>query len=439
MTSSNSFIQLFICICLLAGAALPGYSQEGEPKAFNDSTYSDYENLDNMGGPKSVGAQLEADNQKKEFYFRIPVRVLKPWYDMKSRVNEKTGIQFGVNYTSVFMYSTKVISDANRNNTSGGILDIQAGWNIVNRKAGKNKGTLFLKINSRHAYGNFTSPMFHGINESGYYGLPAVGFNDYTIRILELNWQQNLIDDKLTLIAGKVDPTNYFNFHGLIVPWQHYLGYGTSVSGTVNWPDMGLGILAGYKITDKFYAMAGLTDVRGDIYEDGNFLYFGDNFFKGNFFKVLEIGYTPSMAERYFKKISLTYWSSDAYTNSTGSDIARGEGVAFSSHWFFQERFIPHIRFAFSNGNGENAFYKRDIQIGHGLRLRSHDILGTSFSWARTNISDTKDQMTIEIFYRFNLTEHFEITPDYQLIINPTFNAGQSSLSYFGVRARITL
>ena len=30
--------------------------------------------------------------------------------------------------------------------------------------------------------------------------------------MLELNWQQNFIKDKLTVIVGKVDPTNYFNF-----------------------------------------------------------------------------------------------------------------------------------------------------------------------------------------------------------------------------------
>jgi hypothetical protein len=216
-----------------------------------------------MGGPKSIGAQLEVDNQEKAFYFRVPIRIMKPWYDLKAQLNKDLGIQLGINYTSVYVSSSEVIGEANRDNSSGGILDFQFGWNLLGRKSGKNKGTLFLKINSRHAYGDYTNPMFHGIFESGYYGLPAVGFNDYTIRILELNWQQSLFEDKFNFVVGKVDPTNYFNFHGIIVPWQHFLGYGASVSGTVNWPNQGLGLIASYKFSKNIYAMLGLSDVYG--------------------------------------------------------------------------------------------------------------------------------------------------------------------------------
>jgi carbohydrate-selective porin OprB len=332
-----------------------------------------------------------------------------------------------------------VIGEANRDNSSGGILDFQFGWNLLGRKSGKNKGTLFLKINSRHAYGDYTNPMFHGIFESGYYGLPAVGFNDYTIRILELNWQQSLFEDKFNFVVGKVDPTNYFNFHGIIVPWQHFLGYGASVSGTVNWPNQGLGLIASYKFSKNIYAMLGLSDVYGDLLEDGNFLDWGENFFDGKFFKAVEVGYVPSMDERYFRKISVTYWNTDAYTSASGSPIAGGNGVAVSAHWFFVETYIPFIRFGFSNGNGENAFYKKDVQIGNGFRFRSHDILGISLSWAETNIPDAKDQLTAEIFYRFNLTAHLELTPDVQYIVNPTFNPDKNSLTYFAIRGRITL
>lgn len=414
--------------------------QEPDSKIVTDSTFSNYENQDAIGGPKTIGAQIAMDDEKRASYFRIPIRVFKPYFDWKSKVKENTGIQFSLNYTSVFFKSSEVIDEeVNDKNSGSGIFDLQLGWTFLNRKKGADQGTIFVKINSRHSYSNSTPPMFHGINESGYYGLPATGFRDYTIRALELNWQQNLLDDKLTLIAGKVDPTNYFNFHGLLVPWQGFMGYGSSVSGTVNWPDMGFGILAGYKISKKMYAMGGLTDVRGDIYQDGKFLYFGENFFKGNFFKALEVGYVPSMDERYFKKISLTYWNSDAYSAVNGAEIESGEGLAFSSHWFFNDKWAPYLRFAFSNGKGENAFYKKDLQIGNGIIFRSHDLFGTAFSWAQTNIPESKDQMTLEVFYRIQLTEHLAFTPDVQWIFNPTLNPGVDNLTYIGIRGRITL
>lgn len=399
-----------------------------------------YKNHEGFGGPKTVGAQLEADNAPR-FENRIPVRVTKPWFDLKADLSKKTGIEFGINYTSIFIASSKTISDANKGIASSGILDIQAGWTFLNRKKGENTGKIFVKINSRHSYNgpNSTAPMFHGLNESGYYGLPATGYRNYSIRAIELNYQQSLFNNRFHFALGKVDVTNYFNFHGLLVPWQHFIGYGASVSGTVNWPDQGLGGVISIRPTEKIYIMAGLADIRGDVFRDGEFLNFGDQFQNGKFFKAVEVGFVPSFGERYFKKISVTYWNGDAYTNVAGSDVASGQGVAISAHWFFNDRFIPFARVGFSDGNGENVFYKNDIQIGHGLRFYNYDILGASLSWNNPNIPDVKDQITAEVFYRVNLTAHFEITPSLQFISNPTFNPGTNGLFYFGVRGRVTL
>ncbi|WP_281613032.1 carbohydrate porin [Flammeovirga sp. SubArs3] len=418
---------LFLLHCIVV------YSQEEKTEG--------YQNEDQMGGPKSIGSQLEENNNKYTFEYRYPIKVMKGWYDLKQKINDNYGIQFGVNYTSLYVHSTETITSDNNPNAASGILDIQAGWTFLNRKKGKNTGTLYFKIDSRHNYNgrDATSPMFHGIFESGYYGLPGVGYNDYTIRMRELNWQQNLFDNKLIFVVGKVDVTNYFNFHGLVVPWQHFIGYGSSVSGTVNWADPGLGGVFSYRPTESFYIMAGITDVRGELYEDGKFLDFGNYFSDGRFEYLVEVGYVPTFAERYFKKISVTAWLSDSYTTTTGSAIGQGQGIAFSSHWFFKDRFAPYVRFGFSNGVGENAFYKKDIQIGHGLRFRNYDLLGTSVSWNQPNVDGAKDQYTAEVFYRFNLTAHLEVTPSAQFVQNPTFNPEANNLFYFGIRGRITL
>ncbi len=404
-----------------------------------DSTKA-YHNNEGFGGPKTIGAQLEADN-KPRFENRIPIKHTKPWYDFKKRISDSTGLEFGINYSSVFIYSTQTISEQSINNASSGILDVQGGWTFLNRKKGKNTGKLFIKMNSRLSYNgpNSTAPMFHGLNESGYYGLPATGFRNYSFRMTELNYQQSLFDNRLHFVVGKVDPTNYFNFHGLIVPWQHFIGYGASVSGTVNWPDQGLGGIISIRPTEKLYIMAGLTDVRGDVFRNGEFLNFGDQFQNGKFWKSVEVGFVPSFGERYFKKISITYWHSDAYVNTADANIASGQGIAVSAHWFFEERYIPFARFGISNGNGENAFYKADVQLGCGYRFLNYDILGFSVSWNQPNISDVKDQITSELFYRINVTAHLEFTPSVQFIANPTFNPNQSSLFYFGMRGRITL
>ena len=174
----------------------------------------------------------------------------------------------------------------------------------------------------------------------------------------------------------------------------------------------------------------------------GEFLNFGDQFQDGNFWKAVEVGYVPSFGKRYFKKISIMYWNSDAYSSVNGSPIASGQGLAVSAHWFFAERFIPFARFGISNGNGENAFYKADVQIGHGYRFLNYDILGNSLSWNQPNIPDVKDQITTELFYRFNMTTHFELTPSMQFImrhgdtIRRAVQAGVSAYVVDGLQAQ---
>ena len=366
---------------------------------------------------------------------------MKSWYDWKDRINKKSGFQFGINYTALYLNSSKVISDENNPNTASGIIDIYVGWNFINRKADKNKGKFFIKFTGRHSYGGdeLTSPQDHGLKESGYYGLSGTGFNDFSARIFELNYQQLFANNRLGFVVGKIDLTNYFNFHGLSIPSQHFIGYGSSNTGTGNWGNPGLGGVFMVRPAKEIYVLASVVDVYGDLYQDGDFFDLGQHWENGDLMYMGEIGYFPDFKERFDKRISLMGWISDEYVSVGGDQIARGEGLAFSAHWLFRERYMPYLGIGFSNGAGENTFYKKDIQIGHGIRFKRYDILGTSFSWAETNIAESKDQMTVEVFYRYNITSHFEITADFQYIVNPTLNPTEGGFSYWGLRGRLKL
>lgn len=391
-----------------------------------------------FGGPTTIQANLKANREKKQSYFRIPIKVTKSWYDWKKEVSKKTGINFGMEYIGLFMKSSDV-KDENVNNkkTQSGVFDVNFSWNVINRDT-KNKGTIAFKMSSRHAYGDLTAPMFHGINESGYYGLSATGYNDYTFRMLELHYSQYLFNGRIGFIVGKIDPSNYYNFHGLAIPSRSFIGYGAMTSGTINMANPGMGVGIGIEITKQIYFKSSITDVYGDLYSN-DFLDFGQNFFDGNFSTMSEIGWAPTIGERYFKNFSLTYWHTPGYVSSGDSNIQQGSGIAFSSHWFFNNKYIPFLRFGISDGNGENAFYKKDFQIGNGFYFKSHDLVGIAFSWAEPNISNSKDQLTGELFYRTQITEHLAITPDLQWIHNPTLNPTLTNLYYFGLRARVTM
>ena len=152
--------------------------QEPDSKIVTDSTFSNYENQDAIGGPKTIGGQIAMDDEKRASYFRIPIRVFKPYFDWKSKVKENTGIQFSINYTSVFFKSSEVIDEeVNDKNSGSGIFDLQLGWTFLNRNKGTDHGTLFAKINSRHSYSNSTPPMLIG-SLARLYGLWLLGIGN---------------------------------------------------------------------------------------------------------------------------------------------------------------------------------------------------------------------------------------------------------------------
>lgn len=398
-----------------------------------DSSYSGYTDRGGIGGPESIGAQLQVGNQVAEPYFRVPIRVFKPWYETKAKVNEKLGLQYGVNYTAVYLAASDGITDESETSSASGIIDIPVHWTLLGRESG-DYGTLGVKFENRHVYGsNQVAPMFLGF-ETGSLLLPATKANEFTFRFTEMWWQQTLLQQRLHFVVGKVDPTNYYTFHGLVHPFMNFFGYGQSVSASANWPNQGFAVMAAGLPTENLYITAGLHDAGGDPFDSGNVLYIGDNFFDGNFFKAVEVGYVPSFAERYFRKISLTYWHSDAYEGSE-----EGQGIALASHWFFKERFIPFLLAGFSDGKGANVLAESIIAGGIGFRFLSHDILGIALNWSHPPDASLRDQYTAEAYYRFYLTEHLEITPDLQWVINPTLNLEVSSIVYFGMRARATL
>ncbi len=87
---------------------------------------------------------------------------------------------------------------------------------------------------------------------------------------------------------------------------------------------------------------------------------------------------------------------------------------------------------------------EKSVSVGLGYqKIAGRDLLGVGLNWGEPN-EDTlgpglKDQITLEIFYRFQLAEQFALTPDIQYIQDPALNPNEDSLWIFGLRARLAL
>jgi porin len=71
------------------------------------------------------------------------------------------------------------------------------------------------------------------------------------------------------------------------------------------------------------------------------------------------------------------------------------------------------------------------------------DLFGIGLGWVRPNDEIVpepfqREQINAETFYRFHVTPILAITPDPQMIWNPSLNPGVDHLWVAGLRARVT-
>ena len=153
----------------------------------------------------------------------------------------------------------------------------------------------------------------------------------------------------------------------------------------------------------------------------------------------MEIGWTPSQDRIYLDNIHLTYWHADERETAGVSD---GWGWAFSATKFVDDTWMPFLRLGYAKDGG--ALWERSVSTGIGYYMSGRkDLAGISLNWSRPSETGVgpglDDQYTVEVFYRWQLSQNFAITPDVQLLIDPALNPAEDSIWVLGLRGRLTL
>ena len=407
----------------------------------NDSTtLSGYESekLSLNGTNKDVEQEVQ---DRKAPYYRLDIKYTTPWFDWKRKLKDSTGIQISFNYTGQFIGATSVVSDELQQTAASGIFDATINWNFINRKKEKNKGSIIFWVDSRHLYYGDTAPQFFNFN-AGSALLPALKFNKWTFRTLELYYQQQLFNGRAGLVIGKIDLPDWFTYHGLLHPMMHFSDLGFSVNPTVNWSNPGLGIVAGGWLDKKkrFGIQAGLNDVAGDNLNAPNFLDMGTSGWKnGKFLKMFEFMYAPT-SNPYFSRIGVTYWHSDELLADENSwfQTPSSQGFTVQGTWFIKEKYIPIITFGMTDGQGANQLTKLNVSLMHGWYFQNHDMFAIGLNYTESTLAD-RGQYLSEVFYRFTVSKAIVITPSVKMVLNPALDANRNFLGYYGIRTRISM
>ena len=384
-----------------------------------------------FGGPEQVERRLEKDEASKTSFFELGF--MSPYFDFKSDLKKNTGFDFGIDYSAVYFGASESLGEKQ---SSSGMVRLYGSWELVNRGKG-NSGAFIYKIEHRHKYTEIV-PKFFGF-EMGYVGMEVPAFNDDGFRMTNFYWRQRFKDGKISLVAGLLDATDYVDVYALASPWTGFMNFQFSTgSQAVYIPnDAALGIALGAYLSKNIFVIASISDAGSDPTDP--FTSFETFFSNNDYFKSIELGYVTSKDRFYMDNIHVTLWHSD------GSDVTAslpGWGMSFSATHYFENHLNPFIRGGFANDGGTLLQKSLTAGLGYQPKAGGH-LLGVAIGWGEPNettFSEGLDnQFTAEIFYRLQVSKHFEITPDLQYLINPALNPDESSIFVWGVRGRINL
>jgi porin len=414
-------------ICIYLSIALLGlvsaiHAVETSPETTSDNTIKPRLSTD------EVENQITLDRKANPFY---ESRLLAPVRVWRDGVAEKTGLNMSLDYSALYM---SVNNSPGEDNAGSGMVRFYGYWDLVGR-GGSNKGSLNWKVENRHSYTD-VAPSEQGF-QSGYVGMFAPAFNDQGKRLTNLYWKQYFVDGKATAVAGFLDVTDYLDVYLLSSPWTGFnnLVFSTG-SAAIDLPNEAtLGVVAGGMVTEKVYVQAGIADANSDPTDP--FEGFDSVANDSDFFKYVEVGFTPRQDKIYFDNTHITFWHVDERVNGTPD----GWGVNLSWQRWIDDKWLPFVRGGYTEDSG--SLLEKSVSVGLGYQpVPMRGVIGFGFNWGepnQTSFEGADDQYTTELFWRYQLTNELAVTPSIQYIKDPAINIEEDKLWVFGFRARIAL
>jgi len=435
MTHKHKLLSVFFLLQLLFSIALS--AQESQSKSLSESeatlkekikSRSGYEIEDTgFAGRSTVSKQLYMDDIFVPEHLRFPEfdRSLQPYYDWKRTVRQKTDVQLGQDYTSLFQRASDSLTDIN--SASGGVYRFFGRW-LATGKGTKNTGALIFKIQHSHNYQKQVVPEKLG-DELGYLGSTGLFYSDIGLVLYDLFWHQRFNEGKTDFLIGRLDPADYVNIIAYLDEWSTFQNSNILLNVTIAAPESGFGIGIRHTVNNQWYFKFNANDANGRLHETG---FFDQG---AEFFSFAEIGWKPSISNAEFNDVHITYWHIDQRINE---NVPEGEGVAFAASWSFEKEWILFARTGQSHG--ADALMKRSYTVGANHIWKAYfDTFGLAINYGEPADDQLRDQTSIETYLKIKLTQNITITPSYQILINPALNQQHDHIQVVGLRFRVTL
>jgi len=378
--------------------------------------------------PTSIIYELdEIDSRRRGLFDLGPVE--KPLDDLTawlSNLYAKTGLRLGFAYTMVFQQASG--GPGERTGTAGDI-DFMTAWTLIGRETG-NTGTFVMDGEYRFKVGD--QPPSALFNELGVLTATTGGFNDRGWVVRDAHWRQRLFDDRLRLLVGRADSSDYVGGTRLQSINFFFLNRAFSANAAVAFP-AGHGPTAGATIlpTDWFYVTGGAQNA----YSRSNTIEV-DSLDEGDFFWFTEFGFTPTIPNLGNARYRMLLWRMDEREEL---GLPQDQGLSLILEQDFGDHLMAFARYSYSEADLTNI--RNAVQVGAGYSglLGSPDnVTGLAVGFGDPPTGGGRDETVLETFHRFQLTHRTQLMLGYQLIVNPARNPDQDVLGVFEARLRLS-
>ena len=391
-----------------------------------------------FGGPGAVERQLETDREEKGSF--VETRLFEPLEGWQDDLEEKHGFSIGADYSAVAMSASDTLPGTD-DSASGGMVRVYGRWNLTGDGEASSGGLVY-KLEHRHSYGEPAPSDFY-LGSVGYAGLSEPPFSDQGTRVTNLYWRQSLNSGKTVVLGGFLDATDFVDIYGLASPWLHFMNLAFSTgSGAIDLPnDAALGVGAGHIFGNNIYVVGSVVDKNSDPTDitEGFDTFFSDK----EYFTSIEVGHTSSHSRIALDNVHLTLWHVDERREA---GTPSGWGANFSWSRYFNNRVMPFVRAGYTDDSG--SLLSKSVSAGFGYQLDPStkvpgDLFGAAINWGEVNDASfgpgLDDQVTVELFYRWQLTPRFALTGDYQYLKDPALNPFEDSIHVWAMRGRFAL
>jgi porin len=387
-----------------------------------------------MNNPGSIVERLEEDDKPKEYLFQFPgvSGLLKPWYDLKTYLDEKYGFKFGFSYTAYYQKASDN-SSGPEDDAAGFDLDVSGNWTFLGRNTDSPtmlgfdffwRDTLGTEITPQALFTQFGSL---------YSGAAPYGENEPVIGEL---WIQHKFSNVFGFRVGKIFPITAYDFFPFKNFRTDFVDFNHVTNSAIPLPGNGLGAFIVYRPRSNILLRLGAHDANADVEKSGF------KTFDGEFFKILEVGIDTGLLPRIpggppQGHVHVSLWHQDEREDAKIDD---GWGIGFSAVQRFG-RFSPFVRYGYADVSKKGPTpVKHTVNVGlviDGIFGQTNDRIGVGYTWSDPADRSLNNQGAIDAYYRVQLTPEIQIGPTFEIIFNPVRNPDRNTIFVGGFRTRI--